>query len=305
MKSKVSILLSVYRPNAEFLRQQLESLNAQTYETLELIVWNDCPDVPLDETLFASCITSFPYRLIDEHVNLGYAKAFEKLASLADGEYVSFCDQDDIWEPEKIRLCVEALEENDAVVAVCDVVTMDEHSEVHPEQKLPTANWACSTWSTGDDIAARAVFTCYAPGMAILARTDAVQKYIPFPVDAPHDRWLMAVLSAHGKAVHVKQQLVRYRRYGKNVTGTLNNVECKADYYRLRSDNSVVVEAFAAHFPDHPDIQEIRACNAARISGNPFRIFKHRRLVPDVYRYETLLAFCPDFLFRFLKKILF
>ena len=45
MDAKVSILLSVYKPNEVFLKKQLASLNDQTYDNLELIVWNDNPDV--------------------------------------------------------------------------------------------------------------------------------------------------------------------------------------------------------------------------------------------------------------------
>lgn len=302
---KVSIVMSVYRPNAQFLREQLMSLNAQTYDNLELIVWNDCPEQPLDEALFAECITAFAYRLIDEHVNLGYARAFERLASLADGAYISFCDQDDIWEADKIRLCVEAMEEQNAVVAACGLVTMDEFGQIHPDRKLANADWDCSTWSTGDDIAPRAVFVCYSPGMAIVARTEAVQRFIPFPKGVAHDRWLMAALSAYGKAVHLKQPLVRYRRYGSNETGTLTKIESKRDYYRLRADNTAFIASFAAHFPDYPALERIRACNAARMSGNPFRIFRYRDLIPDLYRYEVLLALCPGFVFRMLKSFLF
>ena len=52
--AKVTILLSVYRPNPAYFRQQLASLNEQTYEDLELLIRNDCPEEKLDGRLPAS-----------------------------------------------------------------------------------------------------------------------------------------------------------------------------------------------------------------------------------------------------------
>ncbi len=40
--SRVSVLMSVYRPDLSFLRQQLASIEAQDYPETELIVWDDC-----------------------------------------------------------------------------------------------------------------------------------------------------------------------------------------------------------------------------------------------------------------------
>ena len=304
-QSKVSILLSIYKPNETFLRKQLDSLNNQSYQNIELIVWNDCPDVPLNESLFKESITNFPYKLYDQHINLGYAKAFEKLITLASGKYISFCDQDDIWEHTKVSECVERLEEENGVVVVCDKVFINEMDQPFIPSGISNKLWKSETWSTGDDITNRAIFTSYSPGMAILALRDRAERYIPFPEKVAHDRWIMAVLSACGKAVKVKKPLVQYRRYQKNVTGTLYNINCKKDYYIKRADNTEMINCFERFFPKHPDLENIKKCNAARVSGNPFRIFKYREYIPDIYFFEILLAICPNFLFKFFKKILF
>ena len=304
--SKVSILLSVYKPNEAFLQEQLLSLNAQTYGELELIVWNDCPDCPLDRALFERCITAFPLTLVDEKRNLGYIKAFEKLTTLADGTYVAYCDQDDVWEADKIAACVAALEKAGAVAAVCDKSIIDDKGNVTCDSVRHHSKAPCDTWTTGDDITARAAFRCYATGMSILARRDAVEACMPFSTYTGHDKWLMLCLSAAGRIAYVDRPLIRYRRYGKNVTGTLNGVNSKQDYYTERCATSVgVVEDFAALFPAHPQLPAMRACAAARMGKNPFRLAKYRSLIPETYTFEVLLALCPAFLFKFAKKILF
>ena len=45
-KPLVSILLAVYKPNEAWFIEQLISLNEQTYENIELLVYDDCPDFP-------------------------------------------------------------------------------------------------------------------------------------------------------------------------------------------------------------------------------------------------------------------
>lgn len=305
MCKKVSILLSIYKPIEEYLKKQLISLNEQTYENLELVVWNDCPDCEVDETIFASHITKFPFKIYDQHINLGYAKAFEKLVTFAQGEYICFCDQDDIWDKEKIKKCITALEEENGAVAVCDKSIIDENDKIVIESVKKSSNWSYEKWATGDDITHKAIFMCHAPGMSIHARKSDVEKYIPFAPEVAHDRWLMAMLSAQGKAVYVEEALVKYRRYGRNVSGVLSGIQTKKEYYAIRCNNTNFISRFKQYFPNHQHIEKIEKCNSARMSGNPIKIFKNRGCIPDLFKYEFLLALCPDFLFRPLVKLLF
>ena len=46
-KPLISIVMAVYEPNLQWFREQLDSLEAQTYPNLELLVIDDCsPTVP-------------------------------------------------------------------------------------------------------------------------------------------------------------------------------------------------------------------------------------------------------------------
>lgn len=303
---KVSILLSLYKPNIDYLREQLISINNQNYPEIELLVWNDCPAEDIDQELFKECLVDIPVKFFDEKVNLGYIKAFEKLTLLADGEYVSYCDQDDIWEFEKISKCVEAIETDGSLAAVCDKSIIDHNGNFVCESVRHNSKNPSDTWNTGDNITSRAVFRCYSTGMAILAKREAVLQFVPFSSNTGHDKWLMLCLSAKGKISYVDIPLIRYRRYGKNVTGTLNEIETKKDYYEKRCEFSKrLIEDFAIKFPDYPELQKIRDCNKARLKGDIFGIWKHRNFIPETYKFEILLSICPSFVFKMAKKYLF
>ncbi len=305
MNEKVSILLSIYKPNEEFLKKQLISLNDQSYDNLELIVWNDCPTATVNEEIFSTHITRFEYKIYDEKINLGYAKAFEKLATLATGEYICFCDQDDIWENQKIEKCIFALKNENGTVAVCDKSIIDGNDVMTTKSVRQQSSWESDTWSTGDDISARAIFMCHSAGMSMHAKKSDVIKYLPLNDEVAHDRWLMAMLSAQGKAVYVEEPLVQYRRYGQNASGVLSGIQSKREYYKKRCDNTNFIKRFEEYFPQHPKLDDIKNCNKARMSGNPFRLFKYRKYIPDIFKYEFLLAFCPGFLFKPLVNLIF
>ena len=114
----VSVAMATYN-GARFLRQQLDSLYAQTRVPDEVVVCDDCST---DGT--AEILEEYrkKYGLI-YHVNdknLGVNANFFKAISLCHGDYISICDQDDIWLPEKIEKSLHKIRsiENDAPAVV-------------------------------------------------------------------------------------------------------------------------------------------------------------------------------------------
>ena len=85
---KVSILLSIYKPNLTYLALQLNSLNNQDYENLEVIINDDCPESPCPIYIFEQYLTKVPYKILKQNKsNLNYIKSFEKLVKNSDGKY--------------------------------------------------------------------------------------------------------------------------------------------------------------------------------------------------------------------------
>lgn len=116
----IAILMAIYEPRMDWLKEQLDSLNAQTYSNIRLYVCDDCsPTVPFEEikTLLKESITAFPYELERNAENLGSNKTFEKLTCEAEGDYFAYCDQDDIWLPEKLEILHETIQRQEAELA--------------------------------------------------------------------------------------------------------------------------------------------------------------------------------------------
>ena len=295
---KVSILLSLYHPDPVFLKEQLISLNEQDYPDIELLVWNDCPEEKIDYELFDQCITHFPIHCYDEGINLGYTKAFERLTELATGEYVSYCDQDDIWLSSKIRRCIEEIEKNNAVAAVCDRSLIDQNGNLVCKSVRDAETGDRFTWRTGDHITPRAAFFSYCTGMTLVAKREEIVRFLPLNSELPHDQQLIFFLSAAGVIVSMEEALVKQRIHGNNSSGTLAGISKKEDYYIKRC---IPIDEMLCRYeklhPDDPKLSDMKECCKARIQGDVFGLLKYRRLIPELYKYEIVLSCCPGFLF--------
>lgn len=120
----VSVVVPVY--NAEkYLEQMLESLVAQTYQNLEMILVDDGSTDHSNEILkdFAQKDKRIK---ITKKCNEGPGTARNMGMKLAVGKYIIFLDADDYFEECMIEMLVEALENWQAEFAMCKAFVYDE-----------------------------------------------------------------------------------------------------------------------------------------------------------------------------------
>lgn len=292
---KVSTIISIYRPNEVYLREQLESIDAQDFSDMDVIVYNDCPD---DRDWRGFCerhCTRHPLRYVQGEHNLGYVKAFEKLVGIADGDYLVLCDQDDRWLPGRVSAGVAALDAGYLLV-LCDRQIIDGDGVVtNPSWRKSHPHDRSVTWANGEHFADRAAFACYSIGMATMLRVDVARDLRPYPTCTGHDKWLALGANTLGPCANLDQALVQYRQHGGNVTGTMTGIESKEDWRRRRvEDTYELAREYASRFPDSPDISAIMGFAKARMEGDVGRIWHYRYLAPKVATFEVALHLTPD-----------
>src|SRR5882762_358248 len=113
----VSIILGTYNGQA-YLREQLDSLFAQTYPTLEIIAIDDVSNDDTVRILQEYAARHSNMKVVVNESNLGFIKNFEKGARLSTGDLIAFCDQDDYWLPEKVGKMV-------ASIGTCPMIFCD------------------------------------------------------------------------------------------------------------------------------------------------------------------------------------
>lgn len=103
----VSVVIPTHNRPA-YLRRAIGSVNAQTYDDIELVVVDDCSEPPARPALEELPLTSIAaVNYIRHETNQGANAARNTGIEAATGEFIAFLDDDDWWERTKIARQVE------------------------------------------------------------------------------------------------------------------------------------------------------------------------------------------------------
>lgn len=108
----VSVVIPIFNPPDEFLREAVASVEAQHYRPLEVILVNDGSDahtVALAKTLASGAGIETRFLEHPGGVNRGLSATRNRGAASANGEYLAFLDADDVWVDSKVAAQVRML----------------------------------------------------------------------------------------------------------------------------------------------------------------------------------------------------
>lgn len=111
LNKKINILISTYN-GEKYIGQQIESILSQSYQNFHIFVRDDCSSDKTVQIVSTYINTGKVTLYADE--NIGFSQSFMKLLLLADtGDFWAFCDQDDVWLPDKLLWALEWMESQD------------------------------------------------------------------------------------------------------------------------------------------------------------------------------------------------
>ncbi len=134
--SKISICISTYN-RKDYLKETLESIFVQTYKDYEVVIVDDGSTDGTSQMIKQS---NYPVRYFWQN-NSGVSKARNKLIELAEGEYITFIDSDDLLFQYAVEDLMNLIECNDSdVVAYSSYVGIDEigNQVKRKPRKLPS-----------------------------------------------------------------------------------------------------------------------------------------------------------------------
>ncbi|MEC5385584.1 glycosyltransferase family 2 protein [Uliginosibacterium sp. H3] len=215
-------MLATYN-GAAYLPAQLDSLLAQTHKDWRVIARDDgSSDGSL--TLLETYARNYPgqFEILRDEGRAGAKISFSRLIAHSSAPYVAFCDQDDVWKPEKLELLLEALctEERHAepgtpMLAHCDLQVVDESLEL-----MNPSFWVYQGIDPFRDDLSQLLVQNVVTGCAMLCNRALVDAATPIPESAfMHDYWLALIASALGRIVPVRHALIQYRQHGRNTLG--------------------------------------------------------------------------------------
>lgn len=208
----VSIVLCTYN-GARYLAEQVESLLQQTYAPIEIIAIDDGS---VDDTVallkkFSEADSRFRFFINEK--NKGVTKNFESGIEQAQGAYIAFSDQDDVWDKDKIRILMEAAKHKKLVY--CDSAFVDEQGALMGKRFSDIKNMR-----SYEDAMPFFLTNCIS-GHAMLVEKRFVVHLLPFSPDLIYDRWI-AFYAAFAKEIeYVDQVLVYHRQHANNAIGAV------------------------------------------------------------------------------------
>ena len=200
----ISILMSCYKSNTTYLKEQIESIMKQTEKDWELLIYDDgenpCLKELLNEYHYDKRIIMF-----DNGTHLGYAKAYNYLLHFAEGEYICFCDHDDIWEPDKLEVSKKYIDEHPS----CDCV-FGWLKWFGSKNKLESFS------ITDEDISKQLYFYQPIKHPTVMFRKERFGEF-DAPFDAAADFWFWA--KHKDRHYHlIEKVMVNYRRHADEMT---------------------------------------------------------------------------------------
>ena len=213
MKS-VAVLLSTYNGD-NYIKEQIESVLQQINVNLRLFVRDDGSS---DNTRkIINEIAQTDSRIsIYLGSNIGYTQSFFELCKIAENtsDYYAFCDQDDVWKPNKLISALEQLDQkkNGYKLYFSGLTFVDKDLSKIKEKK-----YSLQDINFGHAMVRNSVAGCSMVFSNDLNSLCTKSKHLG--ILTGHDAWLYRLnLAIGGATVYDNQSYILFRRYGENTT---------------------------------------------------------------------------------------
>ncbi|GHV21656.1 hypothetical protein AGMMS49959_11140 [Planctomycetales bacterium] len=221
----ISVVLAAHR-GEKYIGEQLRSLFAQTRLPDEILIGDDSPDDATRRAI-ADVLPEKPASVqLEVTVNpqqLGHLKNFENLCAQAGGDFIFFCDQDDVWLPEKIAtLSATLVNHPDKMLAFGDSIRADATMTKFYDRLFwvsENTEQEITAFNDGD------AFSRIYPGQWWLSlhnvaiRREFRDVFLPTPDCFSYlDMWLGVISTFYETAHCVNLVLTRYRVHENNAT---------------------------------------------------------------------------------------
>ncbi|MEZ5166335.1 MAG: glycosyltransferase family 2 protein [Acidimicrobiales bacterium] len=212
----VTILLSVHN-GVPWLPELVDSIRRQTHQHWTLVVRDDGSDDDSPMVLQRLAEDESRIRIVEiDGGNLGPPASFMTLLQEVDGEVFAFCDQDDVWHPDKLRRSLSALAEDPVAAVYTDAMITDARGTVTAPSAMAIRG------STSGVPFGHLVVNNAAIGATMLGTPELASRALALAGgDAVlmHDWWVALVAAYEGSLTYLSEPTLQWRRHDLTVTG--------------------------------------------------------------------------------------
>jgi hypothetical protein len=211
----IAICMGTFEPQPALLEAQLDSLRSQTDSAWVCVISDDHSSAESYAMLESLVGDDERFVLSRASKRIGFYRNFERALTLAPpwAELIAFCDQDDVWYPDKLTVLR-------AAIGHAGLVYSDQRLVNADGRIIRETMW--SGRSNNHSSLASLLMANSVTGASCLFRREVAKRALPFP-DSPgiefHDHWLALVALASGQIRYVDRPLYDYIQHDRAVLG--------------------------------------------------------------------------------------
>lgn len=233
---KLSVLLPVYNPKIDWLRQSIDSVLNQTYKEFKLILIDDGSESAVHLVLDEYRKSDSRVTVIKNETNLGLVKSLNIGLEVANSEFVARMDADDCCFPDRFELQMRYLGEHPEIsVLATEAIWMDTKEKLTKDRIV-----------SHEDILSTLPFYCCITHPTVILRRKDILNIGGYPdVLAAEDYalWTKLVFSTNLKMEILPRVCLMYRR-GDNY----------AKYGRRQKMSAILIRRYIYRSLIHPDV---------------------------------------------------
>lgn len=261
----IDILLAVYN-GEKFINQQLDSLlNQRSPVAYRILVADDGSSDASPEILkrYASLHHNIVL-LIDAQLNLGAVGRFSWLAEQSTAPYIMFCDQDDVWMPQKLEQTFAAMQAAEEKNPGIPLLIHTDLQVVDWEMNEAAPSFIELRGIDPNPPMRRLLVENPVTGCTVLINRPLLHLALPFPSNVyMHDWWLALLAKSCGKLIYLPKVTIKYRQHATNSVG-IRRVELRerlVRFWALWGDQSAQI----MYDRSHTQAQSLLARAASRM----------------------------------------
>ena len=233
----IDILLATYN-GEKYLPELLSSLEQQTYTDWKLIIIDDCSkDKTIDILRSFKETSNHSVEIFINSKPVGCGKDnFFALAKKSTSDYIAFCDQDDVWLPNKLETCMQAMRNAEKEDTSLPILVYSDLKVVDNDLNLISPSFFSYSNYRKNPQLQHLICQNQITGCTILANKALNQLCIQaknYDQILMHDSWYGITAMTFGKVIYINKSLILYRQHGNNSVGAINANSIQYKLHRL------------------------------------------------------------------------
>lgn len=228
----ISIVIPLYN-GERFIAQTLESVLAQTYRNIEVIVVDDASTDKGYEIVHDYSTKDSRLRLLLSETNFGGPARPRNIGiEAAQGEFIAFVDADDIWKPHKLQTQLDFLIHNpdiDMLYSPAEII--DEHRNISPSRKQRFLSLLLRLMSPKNAI----IYGNFININTLMLRQPLINRFIEEKRLVAIEDWMFHILNFHDgmKAAVLEEALIYYRIHSASISNRHSDKSYRKIFYML------------------------------------------------------------------------